>query len=97
MQLPQDIHNTVLHILLSEPQTRNSDLLLYIEYLKRINQDLLMQPFLFTFTDKTLPKFESVSRIRRKCFEEFPDLKADKEIEYGREVLEQIYRKYAHT
>lgn len=97
MQLPQDIHNTVLSILLSDPRTRNSDATLYMEVIKRINPELLMQPFIFTFTDKTLPKIETVGRARRKCFEEFPELKANKEVEYEREVLEQIYRKYAHT
>lgn len=90
------LHKRVLGILCEDPSTRNSDTQLYIKYISKFyGTRFLNQPFVITFTDSTLPKFESIGRVRRKLQELYPHLKADENVEAAKEVMEGEYKEYA--
>lgn len=74
----------VLEILMSEPETRNSDKKLYIAYLKKqepkVGKDLTqlsIEQFLKTIDEyKVVSSIESIGRMRRKLQETIPELAA---------------------
>lgn len=91
------LQKDVAEILTSKPETRNSDTKLYLEILKKINPTFVNQPFCEVFGNKNLPKYDSVSRARRKLQELYPCLRADSNVEAAREVAELEYIEYARN
>ena len=83
----------VTRILESIPKTRNSDMVLYSEYL--ISKWVRDVQFYKVFQDsefrktKNISVFESVSRARRKIQNERQDLRATEKVEKEREINEQ--------
>lgn len=90
----------VLEILMSEPETRNSDKKLYIAYLKRqepkVGKDLTqlsIEQFLKTIDEyKVVSSIESIGRMRRKLQETIPELAAVEKVSRGRRKKEQEFR-----
>lgn len=81
----------------SNPNTRNSDISLYIAICQKINPDAMRMEFATAFLRREelgLPKFPTVSRCRRKCQEENPQLRATKEVEDGRYENWKVVREF---
>ena len=92
----------VEQILREEPQTRNSDSLLYLKVLQyhanEKNVDLQKIPvplFLLHMDDFGFPPFESVRRTRQKTQAQFPELAANDRVSGFRAANEEVYRAYA--
>ena len=92
----------VEHILRTEPQTRNSDSLLYLRVLQHHatekNMDLQSIPlpmFLLNMGVWGYPPFESIRRARQKAQAKFPELAACEKVAEARFVNEQKYRAFA--
>ena len=86
----------VKNILTDYPQTRNSDALLYVKVVQRLNSSALKKPFwvvMLNLKKMGLPCFETVRRSRQWCQKEFPKLKADDVVQDYRTMLEEEYRK----
>lgn len=91
----QDIVQSVLK---ENPQTRNSDQLLYLKVVERINPLVLNQPFWYAMTSMKelgIPPFETVRRTRQKLQREFPTLRANEDAEAQRMLNECVYKEYA--
>ena len=94
----QNIKAAVKTILEEEPQTRNSDSLLYLHVLKKVGDDLLTMPvrdFLANMGESEAPPFESVRRTRQKVQAECPWLAACPKVGEYRAENEQAYREFA--
>ena len=92
----------VEHILRHDPQTRNSDSLLYLKVLQHQaaekNMDLQSIPlpvFLLNMADWGFTPHESVRRARQKAQVKFPELAACEKVTKARAVNEQEYRAFA--
>lgn len=92
----------VEHILRSEPQTRNSDSLLYLRVLQHHAAEKNMQlhnipvpMFLLNMGDWGFPPFESVRRTRQKTQAKYPELAASDKVTGFRAENETVYRAYA--
>lgn len=95
--------NLVKTILETEPQTRNSDSLLYLKVLehcavqKGVNLHLIpVTAFLSHYIyEYDFPCSETVRRARQKVQSEHPELKGCKVVQEQREVNESIFRDFA--
>jgi hypothetical protein len=92
----------VERILRNEPQTRNSDSLLYLRVLqhqaeeKNINlQNIPLPVFLLNMADWGFAPHESVRRARQKAQVKFPELAACEKVTEARIVNEEKYRAFA--
>ena len=92
----------VEQILRDDPQTRNSDSLLYLRVLQyhanERNVDLQKIPvpmFLLNMDLFGFPPFESVRRTRQKAQAKFPELSANDKVSGFRAENEKEYRAYA--
>lgn len=89
-------------ILKDNPDTRNSDNLLYYHVLKHVGnlhgidiEKMSVPIFLLKMKDYGLPPFESVRRARQKIQASYPELSAKTDVESYRQLNEQEYRDYA--
>lgn len=92
----------VKSILIHEPQTRNCNgQLLCSTYRAIANKkdidikNMSVVYFLNNLSELGLPSPESVTRVRRLIQNEFPELKADDDIEAMRMMNEEVYRDFA--
>ena len=88
----------VKHFLETQPDTRNSDDLLYFKVCEHLNKRCLNMSFATVILNRNhfhLPPFESVRRSRQKLQAAFPELAGSDEVEAQREVNEQIVFDYA--
>lgn len=88
----------VKDILEREPNTRNSDMLLYVKVCEKVNSEALDEPFWFVLMnlkDYNLPNMETVRRTRQKIQAEFPELAADSTVQGHRLLNEEVFRDYA--
>lgn len=88
----------VKSILTSKEDTRNSDMLLYLEVAKQINPQVLNNTFgsVLLWLDKySLPPFESVRRARQKLQAKYPELAACETVQEYRAENEAEYRDFA--
>ena len=94
----QNTKALVKTILEENEMTRNSDSLLYMEVLKRLDiklLDMTMYDFLNHMRALNAPPFESVRRTRQKVQAECPWLAACPKVGEFRAENEQIYREFA--
>lgn len=94
----------VMHILHTEPHTRNSDSFLYLRVLEYIaDQKGLMFPamtvqyFLTNLSDLPFPGFETVRRTRQKLQRDYPDLAANATVKAMRAEKEREFLEYARS
>lgn len=95
----------VVHDILKRfPETRNDDYLLWLKVLENVAERHNIPDFTKTMTVgvflqmakcSKFPQFETVSRIRRKFQEQYPDLRGSVEVQEARAELEQDYREFA--
>lgn len=88
----------VKYFLEREPDTRNSDDLLYFKICEHLNKGCLHLSFETVILNRShfnLPPFESVRRSRQKLQRAFPELAGSDEVEAQREVNEAVVRDYA--
>ena len=86
----------VKRILSNYPQTRNSDMALYIKVIEALNKNALDKPIvevLRNLKELGLPCFETVRRSRQWCQNEFPELQADDMVQDFRTEREEEFRK----
>ncbi len=95
-------HNVVMTVLQEQPRTRNNDNLLYYTVCKIIglkngvNIDSMSMPtFFLRMKEYNIPGFETVRRSRQKIQAEHPELAAESNVESGRMMNEEAFRKYA--
>lgn len=91
------IEALVYEQLMIDPATRNSDVILYTKVCEKINPSATKLPFstaLLKSNELDLPKWESVSRCRRRLQEKNPCFRASKEVEEGRFRRWKDYRLY---
>ena len=96
------IRDLVKKMLEQKPETRNSDMFLYIALVKHIEDEkglnITEKPFCYVLRnlkDLGLPSFKTVERERRKVQEQNPHLQSVKKVKKMREVQEEEYRKYS--
>lgn len=92
----------VEHLLRTEPQTRNSDSLLYLRVLQyhadekgMLLQNIPVPLFLLNMSEWGFPPFESVRRTRQKAQATYPELASDNKIAGFRAENEREYRAFA--
>ena len=88
----------VKDILIREPLTRNSDNLLYIKVVERLNPNCLNRSFygvLLHLKELGLPCFETVRRTRAKIQANCPELQSDERVKQTKDEYEQDFEEYA--
>ena len=97
MKKLKKIECIVEKILEIREDARKNDDILYVyvcEYFNRGVSSMTLKDFFMTRNKSTCPTYASVSRARRKVFENRPELKPKKVTEY-REEMEEVYKDYA--
>lgn len=97
--------NLVKMLLETEPQTRNSDSLLYLKVLehcaiqKGVNLHLIpVTAFLSHYIyEYDFPCSETVRRTRQKVQREHPELKANKAVQEQRKINEAVFKDFARS
>lgn len=87
-------------ILEQVPETRSSDMQLYLEVCNKLNPEAGCMPFwvvIINLDNLRLPPFESVRRSRQKVQAECPHLAACSEVELFRAENEEIYKEFARN
>ena len=94
----------VKEILEKDQQARNSDSLLYLRVLRRIETEQIEKlngvtvvDFLLNYQGKVYPPFESVRRARQKLQRAYPELAACEEVQEYRAEKELEMREYARS
>lgn len=92
----------VKDILITNPQCRDSDEILYLHIIRKVGIDkgldidkMSIPMFLLHCNDLDLPSYKTVERARRKLQEFFPELRGSEKVEICRELKEEEYRAYA--
>lgn len=92
------VEKAIEPILANDPFTRADDMLLYLEYLRRIGEagDLaaVLSDRKYRIAYGIAP-YETVSRVRRKLQEKYEDLRPNKKYIERRKETEKEFRKYA--
>ena len=86
----------VKQILTDYPQTRNSDNLLYVKVVEKLNERALYKPFwdvMASMKELGLPCFETVRRSRQKIQAKYEHLRADETVQNFRADLQEDYKK----
>lgn len=92
------IHEIVEHCLRECEGTRSSDRYLYYQVIRILNPSLLnhsVRTFLKDGIELGYPKFDSISRIRRKLQAKYPELRAVEVVEDMRNKRKDEFEKYA--
>lgn len=89
-------------VLRQNPKTRDDDYLLWFVVLETAYKhtypslfDYSIEEFLTTLKDTKFPRYETVSRVRRKLQAEYPELRSTEKTKKARAGLEAKYREYA--
>lgn len=91
-----DVQKEVEAILESNPETRDSDDILYFKFITGINPMLTTHDVFINRERYGLPPYESVRRTRQKLQEKRPDLRGTKRIQQLRKEREAEFLEYAH-
>ena len=90
--------NLVKLLLEEKPETRDSDMLLYIEVCKILNPESVKFPVeyvLLHLKEFGLPNTETVRRTRQKVQASFPELAGNRKVEKARAENENAFRQFA--
>lgn len=88
----------VLDVLKEHPQSRNSDMLLYLKVCETINPEALKMPLcavLPSLKEYGLPPFETVRRARQKIQAVLPYLGSNEKVASFRGEREKDFREFA--
>jgi hypothetical protein len=102
MKRLRELSDRVKGILEDNENARNSDNILYLHILrsygadKGLDIDKMSVPMLFLHCkDMGLPSLESTGRARRKVQEQYPELRGNDDVQAGREMNEEKFRRFA--
>lgn len=98
MKKMKKIQEKVEKILIKYPEARNSDSILMSKYLQEYRPDLIDLPVRVYYemqNQLNVPKYESITRVRRKLQEENEELRAVADVELMRYEEELRYIDYA--
>ena len=93
----KEITKIVEDILIRDKKARNSDYYLWAQVCRVKNGKRLNDPFICVieaYSEYDLPRFESVSRARRKIQEKYTELKGCESVQRERAQKEQEYHQY---
>lgn len=91
----KDVHTLVKKILFENEETRKDDFKLILAvYDELIDTSLSFKSIMENHKDLNLPSLESITRMRRKCFELYPELN-DEEMAIIRNAEETQFKEYA--
>lgn len=96
----KDVAKTTRKVLLEEPYSRENDGYLIRRVIEELEPNLYKQNFekIMDNIQFTGISFESITRARRKFFEENPNLKVEKTEQARREKEQEYYLEYSrHT
>ena len=91
------VHTMVKEILIKSVKARNSDAYLYCKVIEKISKGASDRPFKEVIADVDLPKYDTVTRIRRKLQEKNPNLQGSDRVRDYRTENEEAFRKYARS
>lgn len=91
----KELTQEIYELLTLRPETRNSDKILWVAMLQ--NRGMDNQPIYRVMFDENAPKFESVSRIRRKLQKAYPELQAEDEVVENRMIAEEFWHSYGNS
>ena len=92
------VESLVKGILEDYPQTRSSDMELYIHVCQSLNADILTKSFSYALTNlkqNGLPAIETVGRCRRRLQAIYPELSAAEIVENARKENEDAFIDYS--
>lgn len=94
----KDVAKTTRKVLLEEPYSRENDGYLIRRVIEELEPNLYKQNFekIMDSIQFTGISFESITRARRKFFEDNPELKIDKAEKARREKEQEYYLEYAN-
>jgi hypothetical protein len=87
--------NTVLCILRNVADTRSDDKLLYYYVLREERFSLCISLESYLLGTGKYPNYDSITRVRRKLQEKYPELRPAKNEQIRREEAEEDFRAYA--
>lgn len=93
-----NIYNRVIAIMMTEPETRNSDSLLISRVDAEINPKAAALPYFEVMENRKkygLPNCESIRRARQKAQATHPELLGNRKVKKHREELEEEYKAFA--
>lgn len=87
------VSQITLEVMKTQPHTRNSDRLLWLEVSKAMNQceDVEHMTFAEIVKSQSIPNYETVSRCARKIRRKYDELRGTEAIQKERENNEAIY------
>ena len=94
----KNISELVKFLLEEKPETRDSDMRLYIEVCKMINPESVKFPVeyvLLHLKEFKLPNTETVRRTRQKVQATYPELAGNRKVEKARAENEKVFRQFA--
>lgn len=91
------VHSMVKDILIKSVKARNSDAYLYCKVLEKIGKGLSQMPFDTIIMDSELPKYDTVTRARRKIQEKNPELQGDERVTKCRKENEEVFKEYSRS
>ena len=86
-----EVKQTVEFLLTTIPSTRESYDVLYVEYLRQIDPNVVLMPFEMVMKNTAFPSYQSVARASRAIKRENPDLR---ETEANSEARTEIEAEY---
>lgn len=89
------LKDIVIDILNAEPETRESDMYLYLKVVEQLAPECIDMSFKQALLSGKLPSTESVRRARQKAMEQFPGLKASDQVQGYRKVEEHKFFSFA--
>ena len=98
MKKLEKVEDLVIEILMSNIDARNSDDVLYYAVCARLGSQVLENNFgyvLRNFNQFDVPRYESVSRARRKVQAQRPELRATEPVRKMRKEREVMFGDYA--
>ena len=89
------LHDQVRYMLVTHPETRNSDKALIYMLLSSLYGINARTTFLDVMRNPDLPNFESIRRCRQKIQETEEDLRGETAVEHARIARQEDYIEYA--
>lgn len=89
------LSEVVKEVLEEDKHARESDNYLFLQVLGKILKDSQKKTIEQVLLDPELPKYESVSRARRKVQQKCPNLRSSMDVENYRKVKESVFREFA--
>ena len=93
-------NSIVKGILMKDVKARNSDAYLYMKVIEKLNKGSSKMPFyelMKNVKEMGLPCYDTVTRIRRRMQEKYPELKGSEKVTELRKENEKAYRDYARS